>query len=91
MKRTTEYWLRPLDEYGDAEDILFFDHFTEALMALREMKVERGDFPYDIERVVRLYADDGELKDEQYTLIRYCDSDGIQMELFKGRWRARVH
>lgn len=86
MRQFTEYWLRPLDEHGDAVDILFHDHYTEVLMTLREMESDGGMFPYEVERVMRWYADDGDLKDEAYKLLRYRDADGVTMELNNGMW-----
>lgn len=71
MKQVTEYWLKPVDEYGDTIDIVFSE-------SLRDAKVQRqvfgSEFPdahhWELEKVVRRYASDGALKSEQVTELK---------------------
>ena len=71
MKQVTEYWLNAIDEYDDTIDIMFSDSLRDAKV---QHQVFSSEFPdahhWELEKVVRWYADDGALKREQVTELK---------------------
>ena len=63
--KITEYWVRPLDEHGDSRDVIFCQTIKEAVSEINKL----NGAPFELEKCVRTYYRDGELKDEALTLI----------------------
>lgn len=65
MKQVTEYWVSPLDEYGDSLEVYYCSNRKEAVSE-KELRAE--DHPdaveWRLEKVVRNYYPDGEIKSE---------------------------
>jgi len=65
MKQVTEYWVSPLDQYGDSIDVYYCDTRQEAAA---ERANRADDHPsakcWALEKVIRRYYDDGELASE---------------------------
>lgn len=70
--QVTEWWLSPLDRYGDALEVYYLDSRAEAVA---EHASRLGDHPdaeaWRLERVVRRYRSDGDLADEAVNLEAY--------------------
>lgn len=70
QRRRVEWWLIPVDHYGDSMEVFFCRSEMEA----RKEKARRqGDYPnareWVCEKVVRWYAMDGELQRESVTEV----------------------
>lgn len=70
MNQITEYWLSPMDGYDDSIEVYY--HQTER-EALRDMEYRKDLHPnaayWRLEKVVRVYRDDGEMASEIITEI----------------------
>ena len=68
MKQTTEWWVAPLNEYGDSEEVYYCDSMREA-KAERESrsKDHPGASEWRLEKVVRQYYSDGDIAGEKVT------------------------
>jgi hypothetical protein len=72
MRQITEWWVTPLDEYGDSIEVYYCD-------SKREAKAEREQREYDhpdaagwlLEKVVRRYREDGDLRSEKVTIEQW--------------------
>jgi hypothetical protein len=71
MTQTTEYWLKPIDEYDDSIDIIFCDSEKDARLQREGLGDDYPDAQrWMLEKVVRRYASDGDLKDEHITELK---------------------
>lgn len=70
MIQVIEWWLSPIDVYGDSIEVYYCDSRQEAL---EEKTLSESDHPdaveWRLEKVVRLYSNDGELQEETITEI----------------------
>lgn len=71
MPQVTEYRINPIDKYGDIIDPQFFDRLNQAREALPEIlsQFENQCVEWEIEKQVRKFASDGELRDEVRSVI----------------------
>lgn len=61
MKRLEEWWLTPIDAWGDSMEIFFCDTLEEAI---KEKELRENDYPqarWQLEKVIRYYLPDGHL------------------------------
>ncbi len=68
MKQVTEWWVMPLDEYGDSIEVYYCDSKREA----KAERVKREESHPDaaewmLEKVVRRYESDGDIRSELVT------------------------
>lgn len=69
METITEYWLRPLDENGDPEDVFFSDSINEAYDDRVQFADMYPNAKWELEEVVMVYDTDGNLKETEYKLL----------------------
>lgn len=72
VEQITEWLVAPLDEYGDSIEVYYCGSRAEAIA---EREARTPDHPdavaWRLERVVREYHADGELKDEKATEVEW--------------------
>lgn len=68
MKQVTEWWVTPLDEYGDSIEVYYCDSKREAKAEREQRGEDHSDVAeWMLEKVVRRYRSDGDLAAENVT------------------------